>query len=206
MQYVIFDFNGTILDDVEVSVECLNKTIEKYLLRGPIDIKEYKNIFTFPVKKYYEAVGFDFEVLDWYEVGEYWMNLYLDNAYRCKLNDGIVDLLETNKRKGIKNVVLSASRIDILTKQLEDLGIKNYFAEILGIDNIYATSKLPIALKFIEDKDKNECLMIGDTLHDLQVANSMGIKCALVSIGHQSKEVLSKYSDNVYEDIGSIKI
>lgn len=206
MQYVIFDFNGTILDDVSISVECLNKTINKYLQRDPIDIKEYKNIFTFPVKKYYEAVGFDFDILDWYEVGEYWMNLYLENSYKCKLNDGIVDLLINNEEKGIKNVVLSASRKDILSKQLTDLGILDYFDEILGIDNIYATSKLPIGLKFIEDKDRNECVMIGDTLHDLEVATSMGIKCLLISFGHQSKEVLSEYSDNVYDDIRSIKI
>ena len=206
MQYVIFDFNGTILNDVDISVECLNKTIEKYLLREPISIEEYKDIFTFPVKKYYETVGFDFNQLDWYEVGEYWMNLYLDNCQKCKLNDGIVDLLKRNRESNIKNIVLSASRVDILKGQLSDLGIIDYFDEVLGIDNIYATSKLPIGLKFIEDKNKDECVMIGDTLHDLEVANSMGIKCLLVSVGHQSREVLLQESDNVYDDIRSIVI
>ncbi len=206
MQYVIFDFNGTILNDVEVSVACLNKTIEKYLLRDFISIDEYKRIFTFPVKKYYEAVGFDFEQLDWYEVGQYWMDLYLNNYYKCGLNDGVVDLLIANKEKGIKNVVLSASRVDILKRQLNELGILAYFDEVLGIDNIYATSKLPIGLNFIADKDRNECVMIGDTLHDLEVARSMGIRCLLVSCGHQDKDILLNEHDKVYDDIRSIKI
>ncbi len=206
MQYVIFDFNGTILNDVEVSVACLNKTIEKYLLRDFISIDEYKRIFTFPVKKYYEAVGFDFEQLDWYEVGQYWMDLYLNNYYKCGLNDGVVDLLIANKEKGIKNVVLSASRVDILKRQLNELGILAYFDEVLGIDNIYATSKLPIGLNFIADKDRNECVMIGDTLHDLEVARSMGIGCLLVSCGHQDKDILLNEHDKVYDDIRSIKI
>ncbi len=206
MQYVIFDFNGTILNDVEVSVACLNKTIEKYLLRDFISIDEYKRIFTFPVKKYYEAVGFDFEQLDWYEVGQYWMDLYLNNYYKCGLNDGVVDLLIANKEKGIKNVVLSASRVDILKRQLNELGILAYFDEVLGIDNIYATSKLPIGLNFIADKDINECVMIGDTLHDLEVARSMGIRCLLVSCGHQDKDILLNEHDKVYDDIRSINI
>lgn len=206
MQYVIFDFNGTILNDVDVSVDCLNKTIKKYLLRDFISVEEYKRIFTFPVKKYYEAVGFDFNQLDWYEVGQFWMDEYLNNYTKCKLNDGITDLLIKNKANGIKNVVLSASRIDILSKQLKDLGIIVYFDEILGIDNIYATSKLPIGLNFIADKDRNECVMIGDTLHDLEVANSMGIRCILVSCGHQDKDILLENHDEVYDDIRSVRI
>lgn len=206
MQYVIFDFNGTVLNDVDVSVDCLNKTIEKYLLRDFITVEDYKKIFTFPVKKYYEAVGFDFDHLDWYEVGQFWMDEYLANYHKCKLNDGVVDLLMDNKAKGIKNVVLSASRADILTKQLADLGIIDYFDEVLGIDNIYATSKLPIGLNFIEDKDKNQCVMIGDTLHDLEVAKSMGIRCILVSCGHQDKDILLENHDEVYDDIRSVRI
>ncbi len=206
MQYAIFDFNGTILDDVKVSVDCLNKTIKKYLLRDFISVEEYKRIFTFPVKKYYEAVGFDFDQLDWYEVGQFWMNEYLNNYNKCKLNDGVIDLLIKNKANGIKNVVLSASRIDILSKQLKDLGIIDYFDEILGIDNIYATSKLPIGLNFIADKDRKQCVMIGDTLHDLEVANSMGIRCILVSHGHQDKDILLENHDEVYDDIRSVRI
>ncbi len=206
MQYVIFDFNGTILNDVDVSLDCLNKTIQKYLFRDFIAVEDYKRIFTFPVKKYYEAVGFDFDQLDWYEVGQYWMDLYLSNYFKCKLNDGVVDLLVDNKNKGIKNVVLSASRVDILKKQLADLGIIDYFDEILGIDNIYGTSKLPIGLNFIEDKDRSECVMIGDTLHDLEVAKSMGVRCILVSCGHQDKEILLENHDEVYDDIRSIRI
>ena len=206
MQYVIFDFNGTILDDVKVSIDCLNKTIKKYLLRDFISIEEYKRIFTFPIKKYYEAVGFDFDQLDWYEVGQFWMDEYLNNYTKCKLNDGIIDLLIKNKAMGIKNVVLSASRIDILTKQLTDLNIIDYFDEVLGIDNIYATSKLPIGLNFIADKDRSECVMIGDTLHDLEVARMMGVRCILVSCGHQDKNILLENHNEVYDDIRSIKI
>lgn len=206
MQYVIFDFNGTILNDVDLAVKSLNKTIAKYLDRDPISIEDYKKIFKFPVKKYYEDVGFNFDVLNWEEVGKFWADDYNANFKDADLYEGIIELLKSNKEKGIKNICLSATRVDLLNKQLEVLGIKDYFDEILGIDNIYATSKVNVGLDFIKDKDKNECIMIGDTTHDKEVADAMGIKCVLCANGHQPKETLEKISDNVIDDIREFKI
>ena len=37
----------------------------------------------------------------------------------------------------------------------------------------------------------DEVLFIGDTVHDKEVADSIGCECILVAKGHQSKEVLS---------------
>lgn len=206
MDYVIFDFNGTILNDVELAVKSLNKTIAKYLNRNPISIEDYKVVFKFPVKKYYEDVGFDFNRLNWEEVGQYWMDDYLLNFNEAKLYDGVLDLLKENKEKGIKNICLSATRYDLLIKQLETLNIKDYFEKILGIDNIYASSKINIGLDFIKDKDRNKCVMLGDTTHDKEVADAMGIKCILIANGHQNKETLCKVSKYVIDDIRELKL
>ena len=51
MKYVIFDFNGTIVDDLDISLEAINLTINKYLDRGPLDKEEYYKCFTFPIKQ-----------------------------------------------------------------------------------------------------------------------------------------------------------
>lgn len=205
MKYVIFDFNGTVVDDVDVSLECLNKCIDKYLNKPHIDLEEYLQIFTFPVKEYYEKAGFDFDVLSWEEVGQYWMNNYIANRQRCKVHDGVKEFLIENKKRGNKNILLSASKLDNLKKQIAELEIDEYFDEVLGIDNIYASSKIPLALNFIKDKNKDDCLMIGDTIHDLEVANIMGVRCALVAKGHQSKDILKKRHKEVYDNIKEVK-
>ena len=59
-QYVIWDFNGTLLDDVKLCFDLLNKMLSK---RGfeTVTIEKYKEIFRFPVKEYYRLAGFDFE-------------------------------------------------------------------------------------------------------------------------------------------------
>lgn len=206
MKYMIFDFNGTILDDVDLAINALNHTLKKYLDRKPMEITEYKEIFTFPVKKYYEKAGFDFEKLDWFEIGQYWMDYYLSNKDQSKVFDGVIDLLKLNHSRGIKNIIISASRQDLLEEQLKELSIFDYFDEVLGINDIYATSKIPIALKFISDKDPEECVYLGDTEHDVEVAKKMGVKCILIAKGHESKERLLTYGVDVIDDIGELLV
>lgn len=206
MKYILFDFNGTIVDDVELSLEAINHTAKQYLNRDTIYLKEYKDVFTFPVKKYYERLGFDFGKLDWEEVGSCWFNYYQTNRTKAKLHDGIVDLLMSNHLKGYQNIVLSASKKDLLINQLKELEVFDYFDEVLGIEDIYATSKLPIGLKFISDKNPDDCILIGDSEHDKFVGDSMGVETILVANGHEAKERLLKISDRVYDSIKEVML
>jgi len=207
MKYVIFDFNGTVLDDVDVCLKAENHTIEHFgLKRDPLTRDEYLHIFTFPVKDYYERVGFNWNEFSYEEVGRYWFDWYcaLKNEYR--LHEGVIELLKENRSKGLKNILLSASSLVELKKQLEELNIAEYFDEVLGLGNIYAGSKEDIALDWINDKDKDECIMLGDSLHDLEVAKAMGVKCILIARGHQARDILTANWEDVVDDITEVKI
>ena len=207
MKDLVYDFNGTILNDVDVCVKAENKTIEHFHLdRPPLSREEYLKLFTFPVKHYYELVGFDWNVNPYEEVGQYWFNWYRELRNEYRVFDGVEEILEENHRKGLMNILLSASSLVELKKQLDELGIAQYFDEVLGIDNIYAGSKVDIALNWIADKDPKECLMIGDTLHDLETARAMGIDCVLVANGHQDRETLEEHYDKVVDDIREVRI
>ena len=207
MKYVIYDFNGTILDDVEVCLKAENYTIKHFGLdREPITLDEYLHIFTFPVQKYYENVGCDWSKNSYKEVGRYWFDWYRALRDEYKVFDGVKEILEKNREKGNLNILLSASSLVELEKQLEELGIAEYFDEVLGIDNIYAGSKVDIALKWIADKDPKDCMMIGDSLHDLETAKAMGVDCVLVAKGHQAKDVLLKSYDKVVDDIREVEL
>ena len=207
MKYIIFDFNGTILDDMEVCLKAENDTISHFELeREPLTMDEYLHIFTFPVQDYYEAVGFDWDKYSYAEVGQFWFDRYCAMKNEYKVYDGVIDFLKKCHEKGYKNILLSASSLEELKKQLKELDIEEYFDEVLGIDNIYAGSKIDIAKNWVKDKDPADCLMIGDTLHDLETAKAMNIRCVLVANGHQAKEILQKECDEVYDDIKEVKI
>ena len=207
MKYVIFDFNGTILDDTDAGMKAENHCIEHFgLNRGPMTKDEYLHVFTFPVKNYYEKIGFDWSIHSFEEVGAYWFKWYCALKDEYKVHEGVIDLLISNRDKGIKNVILSASSLVEMKKQLVDLGILEYFDDVLGIDNIYGGSKLDIALKWIEDKNPEDCIMLGDTLHDLEVARAMNVECILIANGHQAKDILVAEYDRVLDDIRQVKI
>lgn len=207
MKYIIFDFNGTVLDDLDVCIASENMTIKHFgLNRAPLSKEEYLKIFTFPVKNYYERVGFDWSVYSYEEVGKYWFDCYCSLKDEYKIHDGVIDFLKKCRDKGYINILLSASSLDALKIQLKELDIEEYFDEVLGIDNIYAGSKVDIALNWIKDKNPKDCLMLGDTLHDLEVAKAMNVECYLIAGGHQDKETLIKNHDKVFNDIREVEI
>ncbi|GAI63219.1 unnamed protein product [marine sediment metagenome] len=58
-KHIIWDWNGTLINDVWLVVEIMNKMLKKRNL-SKIDSKKYREIFDFPVTKYYSKLGFDF--------------------------------------------------------------------------------------------------------------------------------------------------
>ncbi len=60
IDHVIWDWNGTLLNDVPHAVETINFMLEP---RGlPLmNIERYREVFSFPVRRYYETLGFDLQ-------------------------------------------------------------------------------------------------------------------------------------------------
>lgn len=202
IKYVFFDFNGTILNDVDLCLNLLNQILAKQGHKS-ISLEEYKNIFTFPIKRYYELAGIDFSKDSFEDLSKWFINKYQKASFNCPLYPHLLEVLTKLKEKGIQRIVLSASQLTNLCEQLEVLNIKDEFNNILGLDNIYAASKLEVARKFIEDNNINsqEVLAVGDTLHDYEVASTLHFNSLLFSEGHQSIEVLKKANRPIINDL-----
>ena len=206
IKHVFFDFNGTLLDDVNLCLDLLN-----YLLKGQNketkDIETYKNIFTFPIINYYVTAGLDFKIESFESLAHKFMDKYLKMYVDCKLYPGVFETLDFLKKKGIKIYMLSASKQDILNSQCDYFGLTKYFDEILGTKDIYAKTKEDVANNFMAKCaiNEDEAIFIGDTLHDAEVAKIMRVRCYLVSCGHQSKEVLAKSNAIIVDDINVLR-
>jgi len=186
---IIFDFNGTIIDDVDLCYQLLNQLLKSR--NHPTVTKEhYRDIFKFPIIDYYELAGFSFENNrdDFAELGKIFQAEYHAKCNECGLYDGIVDTFKkycSSKRL----IVLSATKTSELVAQLEHYDIAKYFKDILGIDNIYGTSKVQVAKDFfkLNHIDPNKTVVIGDTDHDYLVAKELNCHSILTSQGHQSR-------------------
>ena len=204
-KHIFFDFNGTIINDVDLCLDLLNQILTKQNKKN-LTMEEYKNVFTFPIRDYYIAAGVDFNIESYESLAKWFIKVYQPLSMKCGLFDGIVDTFKALKNEGYNLYILSASEKNNLLEQCQNYEIDKYFIDILGIDNIHAASKVSIAIDYMNKHNikGSDVLFIGDTLHDLEVAEAMGARCMLVSCGHQSKEVLSKGNVKIIDTINDL--
>lgn len=202
---IIWDWNGTLLNDLDICIGCMNQLLKKRNL-PLLTIEKYRKIFTFPVQSYYQSAGFNFENEPFEVPAMEFIDLYHQALSQAKLFSDVMQVLEFISSKGISQSVLSAMEHESLVKSLIDRKIFPFFEEVSGINNHYAHSKLEIGRQLIDkiNLPHNQLLMIGDSLHDLEVSDQLGIDCLLVSRGHQSKERLMAKTPNVFDELNDV--
>lgn len=188
---ILWDWNGTLLNDTELSVQTMNQMLQKRDMQ-PLSIAGYKDVFSFPVEDYYRKIGFDF-VSEPFEIPalEY-IDLYNCQVQHCNLHDHAVTVLKHFKNQGFRQYILSAMEQQTLNQCLEQQEIIQYFDHVSGLDNHYAASKIQSGQQLIStlNLNVNELILIGDTVHDYEVASQLGCKCILIANGHQSRHIL----------------
>jgi phosphoglycolate phosphatase len=103
----------------------------------------------------------------------------------------------------VRQFVLSAMEHQMLEKTLEMKGITHFFEGVAGLKDHYAVSKIELGRQLISDHkiDTDAVWLIGDTLHDFEVATELGIKCILIADGHQSVERLMQTGGMVIDSL-----
>lgn len=199
-QHIIWDWNGTILNDVELTIDAINKQLQENSLTL-ISKKSHKDNFCFPIKDYYKKLGFDFDQISFEQLSIDFVKNYFDNFSQALLFPEVEQLLKEFKMKGMNHSILSASFQGHLEQVVDQFNLRHLFENIYGISDQYAGGKLERGLDLIEKikNPKNEILLIGDTDHDLHVGQQLGIDVCLISEGHQSFERLKKIHSLVLE-------
>jgi len=200
--HILWDWNGTLFDDVELCRQLINELLTEYSL-PEISLKQYRDIFTFPVKDYYAKAGLDLKNNSFEELGKRWMKQYELRKISSFLFPFTNNVLEKIKELNIEQSILSAYSENSLVSIVEHYGINEYFSHIAGLDHIYATSKVDIGKELIKKigNGKGTVLMIGDTEHDFEVASEIGADCILIANGHQCKEKLTNCGIEVFDSM-----
>ncbi|KUO59664.1 phosphatase [bacterium BRH_c32] len=190
-KHIIWDWNGTIFNDLHLALDIVNGILKD---RGvaELSVERYLEVFTFPVQDYYAQIGLDLINEPFEVVGMEWATTYEKRKGEAGLHEGVAEKMEEFFQAGKAQSILSAYKHDFLEEMVSHYGLRKYLNGLLGMDNVYAESKVHIGLEMIKQIGcpKNEAVLIGDTLHDLDVANEMGIDCILIASGHQPKHRL----------------
>lgn len=205
MNSIIWDWNGTLLNDLEFCISCINVLLKKRKLQL-LDQKSYREVFSFPVKDYYQAIGFDFTKEDFSIPAYEFIDFYEKGVRSCSLHPSAIEVLNFFRDKGIRQFVLSAMHQNMLTETLQHNKIFEFFEDAAGLDDHYAISKIERGRQLLEkfQLNKTKTYIIGDTIHDFEVAHELGIKCILVADGHQSEERLRSTTAIVVRELSQL--
>lgn len=188
--HLVWDFNGTILDDLDVCIRSANALLSRHGLPILNGAEDYRAAFGFPIEDYYRRLGFDFDKTPYAKLAVEWVEIYNRYAKNATLFPSIPTLLTRARERGIHQMILSATQLGMLEGQVEKLGIRPFFEYLLGLDNIHAYSKTQLAVEWRKENESAKALLIGDTEHDLETARAMGADCILLCCGHRPEASL----------------
>ena len=203
---IFWDWNGTLMDDVDFTHGCLNWMLETHGYPQRYDLAAYREIFGFPIEEYYLHAGFDFARHPYAELAEQFMERYNAGVDTCPPSAHAVETLAELSRRGWRQSVLSASRRDYLIEQVVARGLQGFFVELLGLADIYGVSKVQAGRRWLAQSGISPaaCVMVGDTQHDAEVAAALGTKCVLYTGGHQSRKRLEAVCPHVIDDLAQL--
>lgn len=200
-QHIFWDWNGTILDDVDVALRSVNQILaERH--RPPITIEQYYSYLDTPIRRFYEHL-FDLNQVPFEELVQEFNRNYDAFQEDLVIRPATIQKLKQYQQAGCTQVILSASKESSILSYAEQFKIDAYFDRIIGADNILAESKVSRAVAYASENqvDLRRAVMIGDTIHDFLVARKLGIDCVLLASGHQSKADLCTCGVPVFDSM-----
>jgi phosphoglycolate phosphatase len=207
-RHVIWDWNGTLLDDLELCLDVINRILERHALPR-LDRARYHEVFDFPVRGFYERIGLDVRADERFaELSHEFISTYDARRLEAALHPRVPSLLAAIAGSGRSQSILSAHRQTTLLPLLDHFGLRERFTAVAGLDHIHAHSKVGRGQELLAELalDPSGTLLVGDTLHDLEVAHALGVDCVLVACGHHSAERLRASGATVVEGLEALTL
>lgn len=199
---VIWDFNGTLFNDGELNCKLTNKCLEFSNL-APLSFEKYSQLICFPISDFYKKIGLPHEGAKYDDIIQVWKNNYTEMFLNCEFHAGITDLIHQLRLLNHRQFILSALHQELLDKVIKHHGMNDLFADIIGTQSYDGPGKINEGLSLVKKYklDPDKTILIGDTLHDAEVAQHMGINCILISHGHQDAQTLRNNFPLVVDNI-----
>ena len=106
-RYLIWDWNGTLLDDVETCVDVMNGMLERRGLAPLKSVECYRGIFTFPVREYYKKAGLDPARESFEKLALEYISEYNRRALSCGLVPYAREILREAEAMGLSLIHIS---------------------------------------------------------------------------------------------------
>jgi phosphoglycolate phosphatase len=187
---VIWDWNGTLLDDVEPARRTMNTVLAEFGAPTVADRATYRSLFGFPIRDFYARLGLDVSPGGQFEpAADRYLELFETAVLEASLQPNAREAVHAVRGLGVQQVLISATVEPMLHRQLAPHGVQAWFDEIHGITDAYAPSKMAAVTGWLAASglDPRDVLMVGDTDHDEAIAVELGVPFVAYGCGHQAR-------------------
>ena len=202
---IIWDYNGTIINDAQLAVDAENLVLQSYG-KPTITLEYYLKESEMPLINFYKKI-FDLDNYDYAEIAQKFINYYDELFETADIFPEVREMILYLSDKGCNQGVISGFETSRLTNSLKKFELDKYFQFMSGSDGVDGGDKSDRAVKVIKKYGfaPEETLFIGDMYHDCETAQKVGADCVLIAKGHQGAEVLRSYGVNVLDSAEELK-
>lgn len=173
---VIFDLDDTLVESHEAIKTSFYNTLEKLNIDLDDAEKALKEMMRWPLSVELEKIFADVDVnLLVTTLWEEYNTIYLDMT---TVKEGMVDILEVLKERGIKTTVATNKKGIYARTLIEHLGISGYFTKVIGVDDVENPKPSPdmveTALRLM-GTEKSRTVFIGDSSVDIVTGENSGV-------------------------------
>ena len=202
IKHVVWDWNGTLVDDVNLCVDILNRVLAAHM-KPRISIDLYRKTFFFPVAKFYESLELPSFGIEYEKLANDYIKEYRNRFIECMLHSRALETLEVLNQLSISQTILTAGEQKDVEAFASFYNVNQWVHCIDGASNIEARGKGDRAAAHITklELDPKEVLLVGDTLHDQEIANLVGCNALLYSRGHVDADRLKQLTGPVINSL-----
>jgi len=203
--HIVWDWNGTLIDDTWLCHEIANFQLAG---RGKpaLSFEEYRRRLRFPIKEFMIEVGLvepgaahDTQSHDFHRV-------YIERRLECALHPGAEAVLSSVRDSGMSQSILSAHPQPLLDFGVDHYNLREHFTDVVGQPDSLVQSKVSLACEWLAQSGLTPAsmLMVGDTDHDYEVAQAMGVDCVLIPNGVQDRSRLEAVGAKLLPSISDL--
>ncbi|MES2924921.1 MAG: HAD hydrolase-like protein [Verrucomicrobiota bacterium] len=197
---LIFDWSGTLVDDLGPVIEATNAVLGKYEIAA-LDREAFRRVFRLPYREFYAELLPDIPLEE--------LEAHFRPAFDAAITPVTVlpharEKLEWCTALGIRCFVLTSMDTLAFERQMDEFDLRRHFeATYSGV-----LDKREIIHRILESHDLNpaETAFVGDMTHDVETARHGGISSIAVLTGYNHAEILAAVRpDLTVPDLGVLR-
>ncbi|MDQ0154784.1 HAD hydrolase-like protein [Robertmurraya andreesenii] len=186
IKFVVFDFDGTLVDSKKVFITAWNKLAEENSFKK-IKENEIEAMQKLSIRERSKMLDFPMYKLPF--IMSHFYKLYKESLHEVMLFDGIKELLDKLEQKGYQIAIISSNSEEIIHEFLSRNDITTV-SEVLCSSRIFGKDRL--LRRFMTEKniDASQVMYVGDEHRDIIACKKTRIPIIWVSWGYDAFEVI----------------